>query len=172
MSRKTVSKYCLAFSCNKAAKETIFGLGYDVVVNLLKDSNCLNKGHHIFVDNFFTSVELARYLYSMGTFLTGTIRRNKKCIPDDLQQTNVNEVKYFRNNEVLFCAFREKRLPVLLISTKAEDEDVTITKNRHGREISSKKPAIVQSYNVFMDGVDESDKMLYTYLDERRSVKY
>ncbi|KAL6417077.1 hypothetical protein ACFW04_013006 [Cataglyphis niger] len=134
----SVSKYCLAFSCYKGAKETIssdrkkFGLGYDVVVNLLKDSNCLNKGHHIFVDNFFTSVELARYLYSKDTFLTGTIRRNKKCIPDDLQQTNVNEVKYFRNDEVLFCAFREKKTikkPVLLISTKAEEQDVTITKN-------------------------------------------
>uniref|UniRef100_G1PPE5 PiggyBac transposable element derived 1 n=1 Tax=Myotis lucifugus TaxID=59463 RepID=G1PPE5_MYOLU len=107
----SVSKYCLAFSCYKGAKETTssdrkkFGLGYDVVVNLLKDSNCLNKGHHLFIDNFFTSVELARYLYSMDTYLTGTIRRNKKCIPDNLKQTNVNEVKYFRNNEVLFCAY-------------------------------------------------------------------
>uniref|UniRef100_A0A1A9UY47 DDE_Tnp_1_7 domain-containing protein n=1 Tax=Glossina austeni TaxID=7395 RepID=A0A1A9UY47_GLOAU len=174
---ESVSKYCFAFSCYKGAKETIssdrkkFGLGYDVVMNLLKDSNCLNKGHHIFVDNFFTSVELARYLYSMDAFLTGTIRRNKKCIPDDMQQTNVNEVKYFRNNEVLFCAFREKTT-ALLISTKAEEEDVTITKNRHGREIRSTKPTIVQSYNAFMGGVDESDKMLYTYLGERRSVKY
>ena len=26
--------------------------------------------------------------------------------------------------------------------------------------------------NVIMDGVDESDKMLYTYLDERRTVKF
>ena len=49
---------------------------------------------------------------------------------------------------------------------------MTITKNRHGREIRSTKPAIIQSYNAFMGGVDESDKMLYTYLDERRSVKY
>ncbi|XP_037898766.1 piggyBac transposable element-derived protein 4-like, partial [Glossina fuscipes] len=61
-----VSKYCLAFSCYKGAKETISTdrkkFEYDVVVNLLEDSKCLNKGHHIFVDNFFTSVELARHL--------------------------------------------------------------------------------------------------------------
>ena len=49
---------------------------------------------------------------------------------------------------------------------------MTITKNRHGREIRSTKSAIIQSYNAFNGGVDESDKMLYTYLDERRSVKY
>lgn len=110
-----VSKYCLTFSCYKDAKETTtsdrkkFGLGY-VVVNLIKDSNCLNKGHHIFVDNFVTSVELARYLYSMDIYLTGTIRRNKKCIPDNLEEANVNEVKYFRNNEISFCAYREKKV--------------------------------------------------------------
>ncbi|XP_046827578.1 piggyBac transposable element-derived protein 4-like [Vespa crabro] len=171
----SVSKYCLTFFCYKDAKETTisdrkkFGLGYDAVLNLLKDSNCLNKGYHIFVDNFFTSVELARYLYSMDTYLTGTIRRNKKCIPDNLKEANVNEVKYFRNNEILFCAYREKKSvknPILLISTKAEKQNVTITKNRHGREIRSTKPAIIQSYNAFMGGVDESDKMLYTCLNE------
>ena len=33
------------------------------------------------------------------------------------------------------------------------------------------KPSIVQSYNNFMGGVDASDAMLYSYLDERRMVK-
>ncbi|XP_017759466.1 PREDICTED: piggyBac transposable element-derived protein 4-like, partial [Eufriesea mexicana] len=176
----SVSKYCLTFHCYKGAKEATtsdgkkFGLAYEVVVNLLKDSNCLNKGHHIFVDKFFTSIELAKYLYSMDTYLTGIIGRNKKCIPENLKEANVNEVKYFRDNEVLFCAYRERKNvknPVLLISTKAVDQNVTITRNRHGREIRLTKPAIIQSYNAFMGGVDESDKMLYTYLDERRSVK-
>uniref|UniRef100_A0A1A9V1Q2 PiggyBac transposable element-derived protein domain-containing protein n=1 Tax=Glossina austeni TaxID=7395 RepID=A0A1A9V1Q2_GLOAU len=73
---------------------------------------------------------------------------------------------------------RSLKSPESLISSKSrykqdgEEEDGTITKNRHGREIRSIKPAIVQSYNASMGGVDESDKMLYTYLDERRSVKY
>ncbi|XP_043264197.1 uncharacterized protein LOC122404327 [Colletes gigas] len=59
-----------------------------------------------------------------------------------------------------------------LISTKCEEKNVTITKKKHGREWHSTKPAIIHSYNTFMGGVDESDKMLYTYLDERRTVKY
>lgn len=64
------------------------------MVNLLKESNCLNKGYHVFVDNFFNSVNLARYLYSNDTYLTGTIQRNKKYILDHLKTANVNEVKY------------------------------------------------------------------------------
>lgn len=34
------------------------------------------------------------------------------------------------------------------------------------------KPFIFHSYNIFMSSVGESDKMLYIYLDERKTVKY
>ncbi|XP_047359935.1 piggyBac transposable element-derived protein 4-like [Vespa velutina] len=176
-----VSKYCLTFYCYKDAKsksnsdKNTFGLGYNVVVNLLNESNCLNKEYHFFVDNFFSNIELARYLYSNNTYLTGTIRQNKKCIPDHLKTVNVNEAKYFKDNNVLLCAYREKisvKKPVILISTKCEDKNVTGTKKRHDREKHSRKPAIFHSYNTFMDGVDESDKMLYTYLDEHRTATF
>ncbi|XP_076383715.1 uncharacterized protein LOC143260962 [Megalopta genalis] len=50
--------------------------------------------------------------------------------------------------------------------------NVTLIQNRYGRERQKTKPQIINSYNNYMGGVDESDKMLYTYLDERRTVKY
>lgn len=65
------------------------------MVNLLKDGNCLNKGYHIFFDNSFSSVDFVRYLYSTESYVTGTIRRSKRCIPDYLKKANMNEVKYF-----------------------------------------------------------------------------
>jgi len=34
------------------------------------------------------------------------------------------------------------------------------------------KPSVIDDYNKYMGGVDESDKMLYVYLDERRTLKY
>lgn len=92
-----------------------------------------------------------------------------------MKVANVNEVKYVRNKDVIFCTYREKECvknPVLLISTKAIEQNVTITKRLQDREMRSTKPAIVHSYNTFIGGVDESDKMLYTYLHERRTVKY
>lgn len=76
--------------------------------------------------------------------------------------------------------YREKKSiknPVILISPKCKDHNATITEKRHDRERHSTKPAIIQSYNTLKGGVNarahaESDKMLYTYLDERRTVKY
>ncbi|TBU02486.1 putative transposase IS4 [Hamiltosporidium tvaerminnensis] len=34
------------------------------------------------------------------------------------------------------------------------------------------KPSMIHDYNKYMGGVDECDKMLYVYLDERRTLKY
>lgn len=76
-----VTKYCLGFTCYKGAKgnddsDKQNGLAYNVVVKLLQMCNYLNKGFHVFVDNFFTSIPLANFLYSKFTHLTGTLRSN------------------------------------------------------------------------------------------------
>lgn len=118
-----ISKYWKSFYYYRGAKSKISQnrLGYDVVEKLLQDANCLNKGHHYHLyDNFFTSTALAKFLYSKNIYITGTIRRNKKDIPNETKQLNVGETKYFRNEEVLLRAYREKQTsknPILLIST-------------------------------------------------------
>lgn len=179
----SISHYCLAFSIYKGArteddKEEIkkFGLAHTVVMKLMKMGNYLKKGYHIFMDNFFTSIPLASSLYKLQTFITGTIRRNRKFLPKQYQNKfQIGEKKYFRSNSILSLAYREKksqRNPVILISTnsKAEDQEKTTIRNRQHR--ISTKPAIIHSYNACMGGIDTSDMMLYTYLDERRTVKY
>lgn len=178
----SVVNYCLGFFCYRGAKSNIdkaeikkYGLGHVVVTKLLNMGNYLNKGFHIFMDNFFTSTSLAKYLYNHATYLTGTIRRNRKGLPNNVKSMNVGQAKYFRNVEVLLCGYREKKskkYPVLLISTKAIAETKIVTKKRRGQEIQKTKPSIIIDYNKFMGGVDGSDMMLYTYLDERRTVKY
>lgn len=59
------------------------GLGYVVVEKLLKLGNYLNKGYHLFTDNFFTSIHLAKAFLEKNTYLTGTVRRNRKYIPNE-----------------------------------------------------------------------------------------
>lgn len=74
------------------------GLAYTVVVKLLEFGDFLNKGYHIFVDKFFMTMKLARYLYSKCTFITGTLRKNRKGIPPDMKEKfDVGVTKYKQN---------------------------------------------------------------------------
>ncbi|KAK2578444.1 hypothetical protein KPH14_001061 [Odynerus spinipes] len=78
-------------------------------------------------------------------------------------------------NGILMCSFREKksqRNPVILVSTNCTTDNVVVTKKRQICESEKTKPSVIHNYNKFMGGVDKADKMLYTYLDERRTMKY
>ncbi|XP_050582702.1 uncharacterized protein LOC126918635 [Bombus affinis] len=56
-----------------------------------------------------------------------------------------------------------------LISTHASNDNTIVIKKRNGNERSRIKPCMVDGYNSYMRGVDKSDKMLYVYLDKRRT---
>jgi hypothetical protein len=113
----SVVNYCLAFYCYRGAKNKEertdlqkHGLSFVVVKKLLDIGNYLMKGFHVVVDNFFTSVDLARELFKRHTFLTGTLRRNRKNIPQELKEKfSVGDTKYYRNGEILILGQREKK---------------------------------------------------------------
>lgn len=177
-----VSNYCLSFFCYKGVSDgddivnvRKFGLGYTVVEKFMKVGNYLDKGYHLFTDNFFTSVSLAKALRLQTTYFTGTIRKNKREIPAEAKHTNVGESKYFKTKDILMCAHRDKKKqkqPVILISTNSSTDNITITKKKGLHESVKEKPKMIHNYNKYMGGADESDKMLYVYLDERRTLKY
>ncbi|KAG8240777.1 zinc finger protein [Homalodisca vitripennis] len=111
-----VTHYCVHFFVYKGAKNTDrqhvreTGLAYNVVMKLLDVAGCLYKGFHIFVDNFFTSVRLAKALYTKCTHLTGTIRMNRKGVPQEIKTNyTIGERKYKRKNSMLLLGFRQRK---------------------------------------------------------------
>ena len=55
------------------------GLGYDVVMKLCQE--ILGKKHHIYFDNFFSSVPLMKDLLATDTYACGTVQKNKCDVP-------------------------------------------------------------------------------------------
>ncbi|UYV74698.1 hypothetical protein LAZ67_12000601 [Cordylochernes scorpioides] len=150
------------------------GLAFDVVFRLVNNANLLDKGYHIICDNFYTSVDLALDLYARRTYLTGTMRINRQSLPSSIRSKKLqpSEKLYRFRDPVLLLRWREKRSqkkPVILLSTKmhASSDEVTTASGR-----SVTMPAMVQEYNKGMGGVDLSDQMLNTYIDEIRSLKW
>ncbi|KAI4476442.1 hypothetical protein M0804_013570 [Polistes exclamans] len=112
----SISNYCLGFYCYQGAKSSDDkeeikknGLGYVVIEKLLALGNYMNKGYHLFIDNFFTSILLAKALLRKNTYLTGTIRRTRKHIPNEAKFAQVGQPKYFKSNKILMCSYRDKK---------------------------------------------------------------
>lgn len=93
----SAKNYCLSFYCYKGksanphqeqneVKEK--GLANDVVSKLLAIGNYLGEGFHLFTDNFYTSVPLMDWLYKNKTFLTGTVKRDRKHLPNEVKAKN------------------------------------------------------------------------------------
>jgi hypothetical protein len=80
-------------------------------MKLMQMGNFLSNGYHIFIDNFFATVSLASTLYKLGIFITGTIRRNRKFLPQAFQnKLQSGEKKYFRTGLTFALAEREENL--------------------------------------------------------------
>ena len=58
-------------------------LGARVVKDLTQ--NIVGKHHHIFCDNFFTSVKLFTELREVGVYATGTLRADRRGFPHDIK---------------------------------------------------------------------------------------
>lgn len=78
---------------------TEHNLGYPVVYDLTR--NITGKNHHVFCDNFFTSVKLAEDLLPDNIYLCGTTRANRKDFLKELAANNA-QVKRLRQGESIF----------------------------------------------------------------------
>ncbi|UYV70686.1 hypothetical protein LAZ67_8000264 [Cordylochernes scorpioides] len=159
--------YCVRMKPYKGKLSPIIkSLSYDVPMNLLQVSRLLGKGYNLITDNFFTSINLAKDLLDSHTYLTGTIRTNRKGLPKTLTSAKlgVDESLYMVNNNLLALAYKEKKSKpqVNFLSTFC---DASSGKKR----VSDQRDYPQICYDSYMG--DLNDKMLYTYMDERKGRK-
>ena len=69
------------------------------------------KGHNLCIDNFYTSLNLAKYLIENGTNVTGTIRENRKQFPLELKNTSPQKGKaaFCQHDSIVIMKHRAKR---------------------------------------------------------------
>ena len=87
-----------------------------------------DKGHDLYTDRFYTSVELADELTKMGFSITGTIQKNRKFLPTKikkLSKMSKGSVITFRKKEKMLLAWMDKRI-VFMLSTKYSNNMVDI----------------------------------------------
>jgi hypothetical protein len=145
-----------------------YGLGERVVMDLcqpLINSKCL-----VAFDNFFTSDKLMRMLLNDGIYSIGTVRTDRKELPNMLktkEKLSRGEFMFSVKGAVAATKWQDSK-PVTIISTTK----LISRKNKDGSKSEVYCPEAVKIYNSIMGGVDRFDQKKERYEVGRRSTKW
>ncbi|KAJ1092961.1 hypothetical protein NDU88_006071 [Pleurodeles waltl] len=143
-----------------------FGVSEKIVWELGR--RLFNKGHHLYVDNFYTGVRLFKELFRVDTVACGTIRSNRKGYPKELvcKKREKGQCSALRNDELLALKFVDKR-DVYMLSTIHDESTSPVAV--WGQVAEVRKPVCILDYNKHMGGVDRVDQRLEPYTAARKS---
>ncbi|XP_008181189.1 piggyBac transposable element-derived protein 4-like [Acyrthosiphon pisum] len=77
----------------------------------------LNKGYNLYTDNWYTSPILAQYLYKKKTTITGTVRKNRRGMPELKNKLAVGDVQSAHSKNIMVLKWVDRR-EVFMLSTK------------------------------------------------------
>ena len=149
-----------------------------IVLGLLESTNLLDKGHHVYMDNYYSSPELFPELYYRQTYACGTVHQNRKGLPNAVKKAKLQPLQaFFLRNGPLLCLKwsgekkKSTKKPVTILSTIHEaSELLTRKKDSHGNRIP--KPVAIHQYTQNMAGVDISDQYMSFHVALHRSMKW
>lgn len=136
-------------------------------------SQYFGKGHCIYMDRYYTSPALLKMLWEKNTLGVGTVMKNRKGLPKELQTHKLknNESIFLRNGPLLALKWRDTR-DVYCLSTKHKATCSTVTVRSKGGNVDKTKPDIILDYNMNKTGVDHADQLHSYYPFHRKSMKW
>jgi hypothetical protein len=125
-------------------------LPYGVVMGLMEEY--LDKHHVVVMDNYFTSVPLFMDLLERSTYACGTVRSNRKYLPEESEEKKdmePGEDDYWQCGNLIATLWQDKRA-VWFLSTCCEPEGKdTVLRNRTSEGATSKSILSANSENLF-----------------------
>ena len=139
----------------------------DVTMRLMQP--LLDKGHRLYIDNYYCCPELWGRLKGRATMMVGTCRRNRVDMPADLFEgrQRAGDLDYRRKGQLLATRWFDKWEVVNLSSFHLPQ-----LRETQGRFEVKQKPLAVIDYVNFMSGVDHSDQLLSFFPMRRKSQKW
>jgi len=133
-----------------------------IVMKLMADY--FDKGHILYVDNWYSSPTLFELLCQKGTGACGTVRRNRKYVPNFPKKLKKGEIVAKHTDHQLAICWKDKK-EVTMLSTVHHSSMIP-------QEDKPSKPLMVIDYNQHMGLVDKSDMQMSFSDTTRRSMKW
>ena len=151
----------------------IHGLGYDVVMKMIQPY--MNKNHHVYFDNFFSSPVLLEHLELQQTYACSTVRCNRKGLPACAANklTRPGQLVQAQKGNIVFTKWHDKRDVAFLATNVSPGEaSRTVQRKEKRKEIEIVKPRVSDVYTANMGGVDRADQLRSYYYVGRQSRKW
>ncbi|CAK9796923.1 PiggyBac transposable element-derived protein 4 [Anthophora quadrimaculata] len=148
------------------------GIAENVCIELA--DKLINEGRTLFVDNFYTSYELAAKFLQFKTHVIGTVRYNKKFMPRFVMSYPLKRGQMIAredDNGIVVLKWRDVR-DVRILSTKHAPVMASNSDSTHRGRPPKQKPLAVLAYNNGKIGIDRSDQMVSYATTIRKSIKW
>lgn len=150
-------------------------LGCRVVEDLTR--TLVGKGHRVYFDNFFNSIDLQKKLLSDMIYACGTVRKGRKNLPVDFvddKQLKRGACDWRVSLDGLVCLKWMDNRPVYFLSNYLDPSKME-TVNRKQKDGNIQQiacPELVKKYNDEMGHVDKMDMLKSLYEVDRKSKKW
>ena len=171
--------YNVDLYAGKGSNISDLSLGPSVVLSMA--APVLDKGHCLYFDNYFSSVDLAKRLLARNTHSIATTRASRKQWPSELKDVKLLDKRLQRgqhlsviiDNDVECLVWKDNKAVSMINTVTPPDSSATVNrKNKDGTRCQVPCPQSVKAYNKFMGGVDLADARRKSYSCSHRSKKW
>ena len=160
------------------------GLAFDVVMELLESFQY--QGYSVFFDNLYTSPALVHALKDQGISATGTLRTNRRGLPESVKQLKTalsrSDVPrgtgyYIRDNDDVYVCWRDNSVVCVMTNCYPGHSERTVRRSGRNQDgefepVDVPLPLPIEKYNQYMGGVDMSDQLISYHRIIRQTKKY
>ena len=158
-----------------SSRPTDLPLAHHVVMTLAEP--LFDKGHILYMDNFFSSPALFKDLADKQMGACGTLRSNRRGVPATIQQakpTAGNPPITDTDDKILYISWFDKKVVNLITTVHSSETYRKLVRSKkhpdNVREVD--KPCAIQAYSQHMGGIDRADKAMTFYMVLHRCCKW
>lgn len=148
------------------------GATYDLVMDMMR--GFFGQGYILYMDNYYSSPYLYWDLWPLGCGASGTLRSNRKGVPQMVKDKALKEkgtTFTVHNKNLMLLKFHDRKM-VHLLSTVDKGEMILTGKNNPRDQTPLRKPEVVVNYDKYMGGVDRADQMISYSTFHFRTLKW
>lgn len=145
------------------------GVGGAVVTTLVRPYFGSNR--HLYVDNWYTSPDLFKYLDENNILACGTVKNNRKGMPVLNSILQLHEMEVLYSDSLMALKWKDKKY-IYLLSTIHDNSMEPSSRIIRNTGLPVIKPKAIIDYSKNMGSVDTADMLLSSLQCIRKTIKW